>query len=378
MYAVVLAGGTGTRLWPLSRRARPKPFLPLLGEESMLQLTLRRIQPMIDPSDVIVVAEQRHLGLVAEQAPEVLKRHLIGEPVGRNTAAAICLAALAMEREGRDVMVVLPADHYIGDERGFRVALSAAEAAAQDGSLVTLGISPTSPETGYGYIVGAELQANGPDGSAGPDAPAGPDGSAKAARNVARFVEKPVREKAIELLASPTGAWWNAGIFIWRRDALLAGLDRYAPGIIGPIRRGLDAGQSLTSIYETLPNVSIDRALLEPASLDGKVKVVPADVGWSDLGSWDALRNALATEVQGLGGLGGLEWSSGAGGRWEDAGSERILVHSSGGRLVVTVGLQDTIVIDTPDVVLVCAADKAQEVRAVVDRLAQAKETDYL
>jgi len=354
MHAVVLAGGGGTRLWPLSRRERPKPFLPLLGEESLFQLTLRRIAPLIAAEDTFVVAEQGHLALVSEQAPELLSRHLVGEPVGRNTAAAIALAALTSQRSPDDVMVVLPADHYIADEHGFRKVLGAAAEAAHDGSLVTLGITPDGPETGYGYIVGTD------GGSPG-----------ETLRQVVRFVEKPSREKAIELLADLRGAWWNAGIFIWRHDALLDGLERHAPGIVGPIKRGLDEGRSLTSIYEMLPNVSIDRALLEPASLDGRVKVVPADVGWSDLGSWDALHRALAARSRSLDGVVAV-------GRAEDLSSQGVLTHSTGGRLVVTIGLRDTIVVDTPDVVLVCASDRAQDVRAIVDRLAEAKETDYL
>jgi len=359
MYAVVLAGGGGTRLWPLSRRARPKPFLPLLGDQSLFQLTLRRIAPLIQPDDTIVVAEQGHLPLVAEQGPELLSRNLVGEPVGRNTAAAIVLAALTSRRRPDDVMVVLPADHFIADEQGFRSVLSAAASAAGDGSLVTLGISASGPATGYGYIVGAD--------------PVGADGvgADQGAVQVERFVEKPARERATELLADPRGAWWNAGIFVWRHDALIDGLERHAPAIIGPIRRGLESGHSLRSIYEMLPDVSIDRALLEPASLEGKVKVVPTDIGWSDLGSWDALHKALAGRSGSLDGVVAV-------GRAEDLSSQGVLTHSSGGRLVVTIGLRDTIVVDTPDVVLICASDRAQDVRAIVDRLAEAKETDYL
>jgi len=219
---------------------------------------------------------------------------------------------------------------------------------------VTLGIAPGGPETGYGYIVGTS------------DGPA-----SNGARRVERFVEKPDRDRATELLDSPAGAWWNAGIFVWRRDALLASLERHAPAIVGGIRRGLDQGQSLATIYESLPDVSIDRALMEPASLSGEVKVVPADVGWSDLGSWNALHSELAKRQASQAGVVAI-------GDAQDLGSNNVLVHSSGGRLVVTVGLADTIVVDTPDVVLVCAADRAQDVRAIVDRLAQAKETEYL
>jgi mannose-1-phosphate guanylyltransferase/mannose-6-phosphate isomerase len=353
MHAVILAGGGGTRLWPLSRRARPKPFLPLVGDASLFQLTLRRLEPLITVDDTLVVAEQGHLPLVSEQAPQLLSRHLIGEPFGRNTAAAICLAALVSQRPGSDVMVVLPADHFIEDEQGFRDVLSEAARAAQDGSLVTLGIQANGPETGYGYIVGRET------------------GTAVGARPVDRFVEKPQRERAIELLGDPRGAWWNAGIFVWRQDAFLENMERYAPAVIGALKKGLDVGQSLTSIYEGLPNVSIDRALMEPASVDGRVKVVPANVGWSDLGSWDALHRALAGRTGSLDGVVSV-------GSAEDLGSQGVFSHSLAGRLVVTIGLRDTIVVDTPDVVLVCASDRAQDVRAIVDRLAQAKETDHL
>jgi mannose-1-phosphate guanylyltransferase len=217
-----------------------------------------------------------------------------------------------------------------------------------------LGIAAGGPETGYGYIVGTS------DGAA-------PDG----ARRVERFVEKPDRDRASELLASPDGAWWNAGIFVWRRDALLAALEEHAPAVVEGIRRGLEQGHSLATIYESLADVSIDRALMEPASLEGRVKVVPTDVGWSDLGSWNALYAELNRRHPSQSGVVTI-------GDAQDFGSKDVMVHSSGGRLVVTLGLADTIVVDTPDVVLVCAADRAQDVRTIVDRLAQAKENDYL
>jgi len=361
MYAVILAGGGGTRLWPLSRRARPKPFLPLLGETSLFQATVARIAPLIPAEDVHVIADQRHLPLVTQQAAQLIGRKLIGEPFGRNTAAAVALAALTIQRPGDDVMVVLPADHWISDEAGFRASLSQAARAAAGSSLVTLGIAPTAPETGYGYIVGAGDEPQD----------TGDESERSAARPVERFVEKPDREHATQLLGSANGAWWNAGIFVWRRDAVIASLERHAPAIVDGIRRGLDKGQSLGAIYESLADISIDRALMEPASLNGEVKVVPADVGWSDVGSWNALQSELAKRQSSERGVVAI-------GESRDLDSNDILVHSSGGRLVVTVGLADTIVVDTRDVVLVCAADRAQDVRAIVDRLAQAKETDYL
>jgi mannose-1-phosphate guanylyltransferase len=347
MYAVILAGGGGTRLWPLSRRARPKPFLPLFGDESLFQATLRRIAPLIPPEDTYVVADQRHIPLVQEQAPHLPADHLIGEPIGRNTAAAVALAALRIDRPMDDVMAILPADHQVADAETFRRSLAtAAEAAADGASIVTLGIQPTEPATGYGYIVPTDGDTEAP------------------VRKVDRFVEKPNRQRAEELLALPNAVWWNAGIFIWRRDRILKALAHHAETVIDPLRDPTD----LAAVYPTLPAISIDYAVMEPVAAEGKVKVVPMNAGWSDVGDWKALRAELAD--------GGT--SVAAVGRSEDVGSSAVLVHSSAGRLVVTIGLRDIIVVDTPDVVLVCDADRAQEVRTIVERLAAANDTELL
>jgi len=353
MYAVILAGGGGTRLWPLSRRARPKPFLPLTGEQSLFQLTVERIAPLVGDAGIYVVAEEAQRGTVREQAPRLPDEQVLGEPVGRNTAAAVALAALVIERPADEVMAVLPADHMITDEEGFRRALGAAAEAAADGSFVTLGVAPSGPETGYGYIVGD-------------------DGTEESlARRVARFVEKPDQRRALELLARPAGAWWNAGIFVWRRDALLAGLQQHAPDIVESLRDGLAAGRPLAETYAAVRATSIDYALLEPASLEGRVRVVPLEVGWSDVGSWSALHAELAGRARSVGRTVAI-------GRVESLESEDVLVHSTSGRLVVSVGLRGTIIVDTPDVLLVCDADRAQDVRRVVDKLAAAKETEHL
>jgi mannose-1-phosphate guanylyltransferase len=345
---VILAGGGGTRLWPLSRRARPKPFLPLLGEVSLFQATLARISPLIKPEDVYVVAEEGHLPLVRDQAPWLKPHQLIGEPVGRNTAAAVALAALTIDRPAEEVMAVLPADHQVADEHEFRAGLGRAAQAAADGtSLVTLGITPTGPATGYGYIVAADQDV------------------AAEVRQVERFVEKPTRERAEELLLNANGTWWNAGIFVWRRDRILKALDHHAESVFHPLRDGL---ADLAWVYPTLPSISIDYAVMEPVAAEGKVRVVPMDAGWSDVGDWRALRAELAQAPGQVVTVG----------RSLDLDSTDVLVHSSGGRLVVTVGLRDMIVVDTPDVVLVCDADRTQEVRKIVEQLAAAKDTEHL
>jgi mannose-1-phosphate guanylyltransferase len=347
MYALILAGGGGTRLWPLSRRARPKPFLPLVGDQSLFQQTLERIAPLIDPADTYVVAEHGHLPLVQQQAPQLAADHLLGEPVGRNTTAAVALAALHIDRPPDEVMVVLPADHRVADADGFRHALATAARAAADGRwLITLGVEPTGPATGYGYIVAA-------DDDAGADV-----------RTVERFVEKPTHQQAEALLTDGRDCWWNAGIFIWRRDRILKALEHHAADVFGRLRDARD----LAAVYPTLRSISIDYSVIEPVAAEGKVRVVPMAAGWSDVGDWRALRDELAE--------GGK--SAVLVGRTEDLGSADVLVHSSGGRLVVTIGLRDMIVVDTPDVVLVCDADRTQEVRTIVERLAAARQTDHL
>jgi len=357
MYAVILAGGGGTRLWPLSRPDRPKPFLPLLGEQSLLRATFERVVPALaGAEDVAVVVDRRHIELVRAELPEIPARNVLAEPMGRNTAAAVALAALALGRPGDEVMVVLPADHLVADEARFRTLLGAAAgvAGAPDRPLVTLGIAPTGPETGYGYVVAAGRRAEA------------------GAYAVRRFVEKPPADAAAALLAGPDVVAWNAGIFLWRRDAILDALEASAPDILRVVRDGLAGGPAaLDAAYATVRATSIDYAVLEPASVAGKVAMLRADVGWSDLGSWAALRDALAARAVKAGEPAGAVGS----GPRRDVGSEGTLV-LAGGRLVVTLGLRDTIVVDTPDAVLVCAADRSQEVRAIAEELARAREED--
>jgi mannose-1-phosphate guanylyltransferase len=363
VYAVILAGGGGTRLWPLSTPECPKPFLRLLGDESLIQRTVARLAPFIGPEDVFVVTDRRYLPLVADQLPAVPAANLIGEPMGRNTAAAVALAAEAIARPDGETMLVLPADSHIADEAGFREALAAAEEVSRSGVLVTLGVTPDRPETGYGYVLAL---------------PPARQVRGRPTFAVDRFVEKPTVERAQELLSTGLASW-NAGIFAWTRAAIRDQLSRHAPDIVGPIRviaadldaADLDAATDLDSAYASLRATSIDYAVMEPASLEGAVAVVPIDVGWSDLGSWAALRDVWVAAAAASARSDTLSGSEGFGNR-RDIGSHGSLV-LAGGRFVATIGLRDVIVVDTPDALLVCAADRSQDVRQIAEEFARGK-----
>jgi mannose-1-phosphate guanylyltransferase/mannose-6-phosphate isomerase len=357
MHAVILAGGGGTRLWPLSRPSCPKPFLPLIGDRTLLQRSWDRIVPeLVAAEDVAVVTDRRYEALVREQLPELGAAMVLCEPVGRNTAAAVAFASAALDRAEDDVMLVLPADHLVADEPGFRAILRSAADVAAGGSLVTLGIAPGGPETGYGYVVaGDELR-----GDAG-------------AVTVARFVEKPSEEAARALLAGPAPVAWNAGIFLWRRDAIRAAFAASSPDILADVEAGVAGGPAaLEAAYARVRATSIDYAVLEPAAAEGTVAMLRAEVGWSDLGSWSALRDALAAAAAeadsgaatGAGKL--VEPGTVGAGKRHDMGSQRTLVLAAD-RPIVTIGLHDVIVVDAGDVVLVASADAAQQVKDAAD-----------
>jgi mannose-1-phosphate guanylyltransferase len=286
MYAVILAGGGGTRLWPLSSPERPKPFLPLIGERTLLQLTVDRLDGVVDPDSIFVVTDQRYAGLVGEQLPDAT---VLAEPIGRNTAPAIALATVAIERADDEVMLVLPADQTIKDVPRFQEILRAAERELARGSfgldvpLVTLGVEPARPATEYGYLVADLFRAQGPTHG---------DGHLQLDAYVVRsFVEKPNGDLARELLAQ-AGVAWNAGMFMWRRGAIRAALEAFAGEILEQVADGvrLDA---LERTYPEVPSTSIDFAVMEAAAGAGLVVMGTMDVGWNDLGSWTALLGAL-------------------------------------------------------------------------------------
>jgi len=280
MYVVILAGGGGTRLWPLSRPDHPKPFLPLLGDESLLQLTVRRVAPLVEDGRIYCVTDRRYAQLVRDQAPGA---ELIVEPRGRNTAPAIALATAAIRRPDDEVMLVLPADHWIGDEDAFRTVLETATGQLATGvlgieePLVTLGARPTHPSTDYGYLL--------------PDTTAGGTVDGLPAYPLLAFEEKPAEPRARELLTMP-GVAWNAGMFAWRRGAIRAALEQYTP-LLTAIGPAVDSETALASAYEDLQPISIDVAVMEKAARDHRVLMGTLDVGWSDVGSWSALLAAL-------------------------------------------------------------------------------------
>jgi mannose-1-phosphate guanylyltransferase len=278
MYVVILAGGGGTRLWPLSRPERPKPFLPLTGDETLFQRTVRRVEG----HDVYCVADARYADLVAHQAPRVT---FVAEPAARNTAPAIALATAAIDRPDDEVMAVLPADHWIGDELSFARVLRDAEDELAKGApglgadrpLVTLGVQPDRPATVYGYLR--------------PDLTRAQERRLRA-WVLEAFEEKPTPARAAELVREK-GVAWNAGIFLWQRGAIRDALRRYTD-VLAPIEAAVGEGvDALASAYAAVSSISIDYGVMEPAARDGEVVMAAMDVGWNDLGSWTELLSAI-------------------------------------------------------------------------------------
>ena len=349
-YAVIMAGGGGTRLWPLSRQSRPKQLLSLFDERSLFQIAVSRLEGVFPYERILVVTVESQAALLKAQVPEIPAENYLIEPLPRGTASVVGLAAIALQqRDPQAVMAILTSDHYIGNEYRFRRLLEAAFTVAQEGYLVTLGVEPTFPATGYGYIQRGSLlgRYNKLD-----------------VYEVLRFIEKPGEEAAREMLLSGDHAW-NSGMFVWRVDAILDEIKRQMPRLaqtlaeIGQAWNTAQQAEVLQKLWPALKNETIDYGIMEGAN---KVAVIPAaGLGWSDVGSWDSLFDVFQGNKQGNIVMGGEHIA---------LDTQRSLIYvNQPHRLIVTIGVEDLIVVDTGDVLLVCRKDQAQKVRQVVDQL---------
>jgi mannose-1-phosphate guanylyltransferase len=352
LHTVIMAGGSGTRFWPLSRQRRPKQLLAVTGARSMLRLTAERVAPLTPFDRQWVVCGAVHDEAVRVELPEVPPAHVLVEPVGRNTAPCVALACIhALSEDPEAVLCALPSDAHVADPASFRAHLSAAAAAAATGRTVTLGIRPTRPETGYGYI------------QSGPPLP-GQEHEPRA-HAVTRFVEKPDRPTAERYLAEGTYLW-NAGIFVFRAASMLEAIQRHMPALHGQVldlARHLGTpgyGRALADTYPRLPAQSIDYGVMEKEPPE-RLAVIPSSFGWSDVGSFAALLEVLPTDGAGNLFVGDVVARD----------CRHSLVDARAGRVVAVVGLDGLVVVDAPDALLVIPADRAQEVRAVLDALKQ-------
>jgi mannose-1-phosphate guanylyltransferase len=344
-YAVIMAGGIGSRFWPHSRRRRPKQFLPVRGRFSLLEDTVGRLRGLVDADKILVVAGPEFSHLIREHLPSLPAENLVVEPCARGTAACLGLAAAAIEaRDPQGVMAVFPADHVIGPRAEFhRCVRTAFVTAETERCLVTFGIRPTAPSTGFGYIeVGAVQRQQRPR-----------------VYWATRFVEKPDADTAAEYLRS--GKYlWNSGMFVWRVDVLRQALDRYEPAIVRALDAMAAAGgrgrKQARSKFADLRSVSIDVAVMEKAD---RVAVVDAHFDWNDVGSWAAMAELWPSDTAGNVARGPV--------LHVDC---RETVVSSDGKLVAMVGVEDLIVVESSDAILICPKSRAEEVRRIVDALA--------
>ncbi len=362
MYIVILAGGSGTRFWPLSRAARPKQLISITGDRSMLQRTVERILPL-NPKRILIITNQ----LQADETERQMQLYdsvpidVIAEPAARNTAPAIGLAAaLVAAHDPSGIMAVLPADHFIKNEGMLRDTLTFAGDAARNGVLVTLGILPSRPETGYGYI------------EAGMDAVDA--GHAQGPFPVRCFVEKPPLAEALRYL-DEGNFFWNSGMFIWRADTILGEMETFMPALHGKLVKLMRANaatgktglkERIAALYQDIESVSIDYGVMEKSS---RVQMVPVEMGWSDVGSWSALPEVIEPDNN------GTVCVNAAGHIAID--SSDCLIYADG-RMVATVGVHNLVVVSTPDAILVCDRERCQDVKKVVERLGTAGLTDYL
>ena len=354
-----MAGGAGTRFWPRSREKFPKHFLPIVGKDSMIQSSVKRLEPLVLPQDTFVVTNRIQKSHVMKQLPQIPDENIIVEPVGRNTAPCIGLAALHVRRlDPEAVMVVLPADHTIRDDAEFLRALSLAVETARDSSnLLTIGITPTHPETGYGYIqfVNDESVEN-PYRDRG-------------VRRVKTFAEKPNLHTAEQFLASGDFLW-NSGMFVWRAEAILRQIQTCLPDMYAQLEK-IDAAiggphyqQTLETAYGMIRGISIDYGVMEKSS---NVYVIPGSFGWNDLGSWDEVFRVSGKDDSG----------NSITGKVIQKDTKNSYIYSPD-KVVATIGVEDLIIVNTDDALLICKKGRSQDVKEISDYLKRKQMNEYL
>ncbi len=359
IYGVIMAGGVGTRFWPRSREKSPKQLLEISGRGTMIQNSVKRLEGFIDARDVFVVTNKLQKNLLAKQLPTIPNENILVEPVGRNTAPCIGLAALHIQkRDPAAVMVVLPADHIIQDTPEFlRVLTLACGVADESQGLLTIGIRATHPETGYGYI--QMYNDHGPDNPY----------ASKGIFRVKTFAEKPNLQTAERFLASGDFLW-NSGMFVWSASSILREIQRSLPDLhrelvkIGKAIETPEYQQTLETVYGIIRGISVDYGVMEKAE---KVYVIPGQFGWNDIGSWDEVYRISGKDDQG----------NSITGKVVQAKTRNSLIYSES-RVVATVGVEDLIIIDTGDALLVCKRGMSQDVKEISDFLRRKKMTEYL
>lgn len=357
LHAVIMAGGSGTRFWPQSTKKHPKQFLTLFGDQTMLQTTVERIKSAVPAERVWVITNDRYVDLVEEQLPEVPQSNIIGEPVAKNTAPCVAAAAtLIAEQDDDATMAVLPADHLIADTDAFiSVVKAGAKKAQHSDTLVTIGIQPSRPETGYGYI---EFEKESGETLDGYDI-----------KRVAQFREKPDIATARQFVFSGKFLW-NSGMFIWKASTILDQFKQHLPDVANQVEQLKPAvatnnqNAAINSFYEHCPSVSIDYGIMEKAQ---NVFVIPGDFGWSDVGSWKALYELEDKDENGNV-IKAKQFVA------EQATDN--LVHSQNGKIIALAGVENLAVIETDDAILVCNLDNAQSVKQVVNQLKENEETE--
>ncbi len=359
VYAVIMAGGVGSRFWPRSREKSPKQLLEIVGEGTMIQNTVRRLKGFVETKNIFVVTNKLQKNAIIKQLPDVPVENIIVEPVGRNTAPCIGLAGLFIHRlDPKGIMIVLPADHIIGNEQEFiRVLTVSSQVAQITSGLVTIGIQPTHPETGYGYI---QVKDKSEEAQ-----PVNIDGVFE----VKTFAEKPNFATAQKFLESGD-FYWNSGMFIWRVDVILAEIEKNIPELSAQLFNLQPSigtslfDQNLETAYGQIRGISIDYGVMEKAA---RVYVVKGDFGWNDLGSWDEVNRISGKDNDG----------NCIQGNVVTVNSKNSYVYSTD-KIIATVGIEDLIVINTPDAILICKKGESQNVKQVVDHLKLKQMNEYL